>query len=361
MRRLIKTAVVICVMFCGADAWAASNNFAAKVPAAGQSSSDRRAALSQALARVLVKVSGDLDAPATELGAKAIANADQYVLQFRYLQANEQEREAGITLFLKADFDPGRVRELIKNSGVTVWPENRPQVLIWAIADTPEEGRNPITDPDHPLVKAMLARAAERGLPALLPLWDLDDQLLLSNEALWSLDDEAIMAASARYDVNTVLAARYSKTSRERWFANWQLHHIDELSVYETQTQDPAMLAAAAIDPAVDYLAERYAVSASTNADEVLQVVHLSGVNDYASYQRALKYFNALPLVGEAKLVAMRRDSMVFNISLAGSWVQLNNALALDRKVVPAMGELDALALSVLGSPESPARYQWLR
>lgn len=360
MRRLSVKAFTFCWVFCSVVTWAGSSNFAAKVPVASQSASDRRAALSEALASVLVKVSGSVDAPATELGIKALANADQYVSQFRYLQANEQEREEGVELFLKADFDSGRVRDLIKSSGATVWPENRPQVLIWAIADTPQQGRNPILDPEHPLVKGMLERAASRGLPALLPLWDLDDQILMSNEALWGLDDAAIMAASARYDVNTVLAARYSQASDGRWFANWQLHHIGEVSVYETQALDSGVLAASAVDPVVAYLAKRYAISASNDEGEVLQVLHLSGIGDYESYQRALKYLNALPLIGEAKLVAMRNDYIVLHVSLSGSWEQLNNALALDRKVASVMGELGAMALSTLGSPDDPARYTWV-
>lgn len=363
MRRLKIKILLVCSMVC----WVlcckvalAGNNFSAKVPVVSQSAGDRSEALSQALASVLVKVSGSLDAPMSDLGIEAMANASQYVSQFRYMQASEQEKEAGVTLFLKADFDAGRIRELIKSSGLTVWPENRPQVLIWAIADTPEEGRGPIIDLGHPLINGLLGRADERGLPVLLPLWDLDDQLMLPNDALWSLDDDAIMAAAARYDVNTVLAARYSQTTTGRWFANWQLHHTDQLFTYDAQTQEIASLGGAAIDPVVDYLAKRYAVSASSDESEVLQVLHLSGIHDYGAYQSALNYLARLPLIGEAKLVALRGDHMVLHVSLAGSWEQLDNALALDRKVRSVMGELDAMALSVLGSPSSPARYQWV-
>lgn len=364
MRRLTIKALLACWLACWASwcsvIWAAGNNFSAKVPVASQSASDRSEALSQALASVLIKVSGTLDAPISDLGVEAMANASQYVSQFRYMQASEQEKEAGVNLFLKADFDAGRIRELIKNSGATVWPENRPQVLIWAIADTPEEGRGSITDPEHPLIRGILSRAVDRGLPVLLPLWDLDDQLMLPNDALWSLDGEVIMAAAARYGVNTVLAARYSQTTTGRWFANWQLHHLDQRFTYDAQTSEPDSLGATAIDPVVDYLAKRYAVSASNDESEVLQVLHLSGIHDYGAYQSALNYLARLPLIGEAKLVALRSDYMVVHVSLAGSWEQLDDALALDRKLRSVMGELDAMALSVLGSSSSPARYQWV-
>lgn len=332
--------------------------FSATVPVKSQSASDRRVALNKALAEVLVKVSGHLDMPVTQPGAKALANAGRYVQQFRYMRAEEvtgQEEQ----LLLKADFDRSLVQGLIKSSDKGLWPTNRPEVLLWAIEHTPDQGRAVITDPQHPLIVALMDRAAQRGLPVLLPLWDLDDQIALSDDQLWRLNSQAIAAASARYDVNTVLTARYSQTSELEWLASWQFQHGDEVMQYDLSTTVDAELAVAGIDPAVNYLAERYAVYAANDESEFLQVMELQGVYDYLNYQEALAYVQRQPLISNAKLMAVKGDTLVFHIMLTGDWNQLNNALALDRKMQSLNDNLSILELAALGAPDVPALYRW--
>ena len=357
MRQLILGVLMFILT---APSWAGTEYFSAQVPVASQSIADRKAALVQAMANVLIKVSGSLDAPATELGLKAQANAGSYVQQFRYIQPNQKMLEQGITLLLKADFDPGKVRQLLKESGRGVWPMNRPQALIWAIEDTPEGGRQIITDPEHPLVKALVARANTRGLPVLLPLWDLDDQILLSAEQLWTQDDEAILAASSRYDVNTVLSARYSQTSSEEWFATWQFHHADERRSYDYSTFVYSELGSVGVDPLVAFLAERYAVQSATDEGEQLQVMVLSGVDNYRHYEEVLSYLLKQPLIRQVALVAVREDQLVLHILLSASWEQLSDALALDRKIRLLNPPEDLLSQSMLGAPDRPAQFQWL-
>ena len=339
-------------------ALAESNFFAAQVPVTSQSPDDRSVALKAALAEVLVKVSGSLEMPTHSAGAEAIANATKYVQQFRYIQPSPAQRSTGTELLLSAEFDAGLIKNIIKRGGMGVWPVNRPQVLVWAIEDT-LEGRQVITDPNHPVMAALLARADVRGLPTLLPLWDLDDQMLLNDEQLWAMNDEAIMAASSRYDATTVLTARYTQTSDGQWFASWQFNHAGERRVYDLRSPNFAGLAAAAVDPLVTYLAERYAVRSVTDEQEHLQRIHVHGVHSYAAYQNVLAYLSKQPLISHIKLMGVEGDQLTVQILLAASWSQLNNAFALDRKIKPLNEGLSAYQLSTLGAPDAPAQYQW--
>lgn len=357
VRQLILGVLIFVVVL---PARASTEYFSAQVPVSSQRASDRNVALTQALANVLVKVSGSLDAPETELGRKAQANAGAYVQQFRYIQPNQSQREEGVSLLLKADFDPGKVRRLLKDSGQGVWPSNRPQTLIWAIEDTPENGRQIITDASNPRVAGIFERAQERGLPLLWPLWDLDDQFMLSAESLWELDDEAILAASARYDVTTVLIARYSQTSGDEWFATWQFYHAGEQRSYDFRTENPSELGAVGLDPLVTFLAERYAVQSSTDENELLQVVELQGVDSYHNYSVALDYMAKQPLIRQVSLVGVRDRELVLHILLSGTWQQLSDALALDRKVELLNPPEGAHEESTLGAPDQPAKLQWL-
>jgi hypothetical protein len=259
---------------------------------------------------------------------------------------------------LNAEFDSGLIQDIVKRSGKSVWPVNRPQVLIWAMEDG-VDGRQLIADPSHPIMSALLDYAGVRGLPTLLPLWDLDDQIVLNDEQLWSMDEEAIMAASARYDTTTVLMARYTQTSDGQWFTSWQFNHAGERRVYDIRTPNFADLDSAALDPLVNYLAERYAVSSVTDEQEHLQSIQVHGVQSYAAYQSVLAYLSKQPLITQLKLIGVEGDQLTLQILLAASWQQLNNAFALDRKLQPINENLSAYQLSTLGAPDAPAQYQW--
>lgn len=338
--------------------WAAPNLYSAKTPVASQSATDRNLALSEALNQVLIKVSGDLSVRDHEALQALVANAAGYVVQYRYLQ-NKQSEQGQAGLLLKADFEPARVEQLLKQHGFSVWPANRPDVLVWLIEDTPETGRQVVADRQHPLLQGILQRANERGVPTLLPLWDLDDQFMLPQEELWALNENAVLAASARYDVSTVLVGRYSQTSAGTWLGAWQFLHQGDAQYYEYTTQFIEELAAAAIDPLVITLAERYAVSQVGDEGEQLQVIELQGINRFDQYRQVLGYLESRPQLSKVQLVAMDQQVLRVHALLSSSWQQFNDALRLDRKLAPLDSYDQAWQWQGLGAPNKPARYQW--
>ncbi len=340
----------------------AGSYFSARVPVASQNTDDRKQALKAALAQVLIKASGDKSAPSAPEAAAALNNADRYMQQFRYAKPTEQELSEGHSVFLKADFDPQLVKQFIKSSGLGLWPENRPQVLIWAIEHTPDVERSIITDPEHPALRALAARAEERGLPILLPLWDLDDQLMLSSEQLWRFDSDALMDAASRYNATSILSARYSQTSEGKWLASWQFQHAGEAMQYDLSTGIYDELAPAGIDPVVKYLSENYAVHTTGVAGgegQPQKQIALTGVDTYPKYQAAFAYLSKQPLLSNVELIALKRDTLIVSAVLLSGWSQFDSALALDQKMQPANDHIQPSQHALLGSPELPAQYTW--
>ena len=143
----------------------AATLFTADVPVTSQTTSERKQALASAMASVLIKVSGDDAAPISKEGAQAIKNARRYLLQYRYDTASDDLVEQGFPLVLRAKFDEGKVSELLKQSELGLWPDNRPQTLLWVIVDTIDQGRAVLTSEPNPLVAGLLSRADQRGLP----------------------------------------------------------------------------------------------------------------------------------------------------------------------------------------------------
>lgn len=356
MRLLTVVAIWLCLL--PSVSLAASGLYSAKTPVASQSASDRNLALSEALNQVLVKLSGTLTVRDHADLQSAVANAASYVVQYRYLQNNERD-EGETSLLLKADFDPRRMEELLKQHGFSVWPANRPDILVWVVEDTLEGGRQVITDRGHPLLNGVLARASERGVPTLLPLWDLDDQFMLPVNELWALNENAVLAASARYDVSTVLVGRYSKTSSGTWYGAWQFLHQGEAQYYEFTTQAQNELAAAAIDPLVKTLAERYAVSGVGDEGEQLQVIELQGIERFDQYRKVLAYLESRPQLSKVQLVTMSQDTLRVHALLSSTWPQLNDALRLDRQLAPLDSFDQPWQWQGLGAPDKPARFNW--
>lgn len=356
MRLLSVVAMWLCLL--PSVSLAASSLYSAKTPVASQSVTDRNLALSAALNQVLIKLSGDLTVRDNAELQAAVANASSYVVQYRYLQ-NNNRAEGEPALLLKADFEPKRMEELLKQHGFSVWPANRPDVLVWVVEDTLEAGRQVVTDRDHPLLQGVLARASERGVPTLLPLWDLDDQFMLPVDELWSLNENAVLAASARYDVSTVLVGRYSQTSSGTWYGAWQFLHQGEAQYYEYSTQFVDELAAAAIDPLVKTLAERYAVSKVGDEGEQLQVIELQGIERFEQYRQVLAYLESRPQLSKVQLVTMNQHTLRVHALLASSWQQFNDALRLDRKLAPLDSFDQPWQWQGLGTSDKPARYRW--
>ncbi|HZP65651.1 MAG TPA: DUF2066 domain-containing protein [Rudaea sp.] len=97
---------------------AAASLYTGEVPVSSQSEGERTEALKNALAQVIVKVSGDNGLLTQPAIVKAIASADHYVQQYQYAQ--NVVTDAGqpqVRLTLIAQFDRDAVDQLLRDAG----------------------------------------------------------------------------------------------------------------------------------------------------------------------------------------------------------------------------------------------------
>jgi len=94
---------------------AAPSGYTGEAPVASQSDEDRVEALKAALASVIVERSGDSALPARPDVAKALAQAERYVLQYQYKRGAGDD--GGTRLTLVAQFDSVAVDRLLQRSG----------------------------------------------------------------------------------------------------------------------------------------------------------------------------------------------------------------------------------------------------
>ncbi len=344
------------------DSVFASAIFEATVPVESQSANERSRAARAGMRTVLLRIAGSQDVLASPVIRDGVGQARRYIEQYRYTTLDEaDEVNEGPQQAIVISFTQSLLTELLQDAQVPYWPLNRPTVLVWLVEDS-ADGRNLVNDPESPLLSSIFDVAKQRGLGLKLPLLDLDDQLALSGDQVWDLDEAALFAASERYAASTLLIGRYSQTSGGDWFTSWQFFHRGESQFTDMRSDDPEQIAAIAINPLADYLAQRYSVLAGdTHASGI--VIRVDGIGGFEHYRGILNYLDKVVLIEDHEILHVKQDALYISLQINGEIEQLRNALSLDRRLMSDdFSEAESIpqwALSSLGTFENPLRYRW--
>jgi hypothetical protein len=314
--------------------------FGTEVPVQSREATQRDHDLRQALAKVLVKVSGYRDTPERPELAEALAEAPGYVQQFRYLVRDQSAGEP--TEWLRVIFDGAAVTALLRERSLPVWSEVRPAVLLWLGLETPAGYRwyTPDTDPGG--WDALQRAADERGLPLLLPLLDLEDQARLRPAELEGGYEPTIWSASQRYAPDAVLVGTLGDRGGA-WRVSWTL--LQDTAV---NWQSPAgsldEVLAAGVHRATDILAARYVPRGMSPEARFLEL-RVTGVVGLADFARVRGHLDALSVVEHSRLLAVEPGVARFQLRVAGGAAALERGMALGGLLEPdTQGHLDGAA-----------------
>jgi len=331
----------------------------ARVVVTDQSSAARKAGAEKGLADVLYKVSGFPVPVEHPVIHKALAIADQYLYQFSFTRVAESEWGAGIppgSSHLNMRFEGKSIQRIIKSAQLPRWGVNRPTIMTWLAIDDGE--RQILTEAsEHKGLIKLNAAAAKRGLPLVLPVYDLEDSIKLPMVQLWGLYKERVLKASERYGAESILAGRVYQPDENSWVGNWRFYFKGEEYEYEykSQTLDDQLLWGLSAGARV--LADEYALKPSTIKRGGL-MVNVGRVKTLEDYGRLNKYLNKLAIIKQVSLVKMSGDDVLMELALNGTFKQLEQTLSLDNKLVaskPAVSELIELEEGV----EPVSEFVW--
>jgi len=294
--------------------------YTAAVPMVGEGDEVRRAAFSDALARVLVKATGRADA-AQDI--RLFSEPAAMVQQFR--------RESGSGLWVR--FDSAAVRRTLESNGITVWGDDRPLTAVWlafdmgngerdVLASTPGEGASAA------LRRDLLESAQARAVPLVLPLRDSEEIAEVSFADVWGDFSSRVTQASRRYGADAVLIGRARAYPAGLTDVQWTLIVAGERLEWRGSVADgPAGLA--------ERLARRLAVEgpAGAVADTIRLVV--SGVGNMQQYGAVLAYLSNLSVVEALSVAGVTDDRLILDVSVRVDREQLARALAVRRVLEP--------------------------
>lgn len=309
-----------------------------------QSSGARNAALTEALAQVVVKVTGNPETPDADAVQDHLSKASQYVQQYQY-RTEERPRPDGESadrvLLLLARFDPAAVERILRDASLSRWGEERPTVLVWLVMQ--RDGERELVGVEEPDIVKSLHRAADRrGLPILLPLLDLADQREVSTRELWGGFTDSLVEASARYGTETFLLGRLAEDGDE-WRGRWTLYDQGRERQFESKAETLADVLASGVASSADALGGRYAVPMTDQAGSRVRVA-VEGVTRLADYDRVLDYLGGLTLVQEASLVGVQEDTLSLELLLSAGLDRLDQTIGLGQVLTrsPARVAVDA-------------------
>ena len=297
-------------------------------------------ARNQDIRRALQLVLGRIVSPAALASRPAGAILDKavnYVLSYEYESRPASDSSSAKTELLRVNFDQPRLTDALRQKGINVWGEQRPEILLWlAVGD--EQRREWFLPEAMPEIDRQLKLAAEqKGLPYALPLLDLTDQQNLSVEDVWSGADERIRAASARYEAADALAGRISKSAENGWEAVWRLYQPSAAPAsWQGRYGSLAEAMQAGFAGAYAKLSERYIPKVTGETRLQLRV---TGISSLADVSKVANYLGSLSLIKSVEWLRVEPSQAVFRLVARGDRTAVEQAFALGKMLQPAEDE----------------------
>ena len=250
----------------GVQAAEVNDFYLVRLPASGAQLTD--AQRSEALDDMLIRYSGLRELPASPALQSAQQQAGRYIAQTQTRNENG-EKTADVS------FDPAAVQHLAQTLGLPVWNHDRPAIMLWLVDNRGNNSageRRIMLDQEYSAAREQLRQVAmERGIPLLLPLGDLEDNMAVSASDVYGNFINPIAAASLRYQPDAVLVASLNNDS-----LTWHLYDAapDKLQTSLPQSQEytlpgaPDQTVGEMLEQVADYYAKK-ARDAATPATAV--------------------------------------------------------------------------------------------
>jgi len=305
--------------------------FQADALATGRDPEARQVALQQALATVLVRITGDAAMADSGVVQPLLSKPGRFVAQFRFNEIPPIAPDEAPELRLWAQFDEVALTRELRKLGLPYWGRDRPDVLVWLAVD--DNGRRFLVSDtsQNPFADALRDAAQRNGLPASLPLLDFQDQQAVSFSDLWGGFQGAVQQASERYRPQVVLIGRVSR-SHSGWKGQWSLLGAGASQNWSAHGDSGEDVVQQGLSEATGLLASQYAVVASDRTSHLMTVQGINRLEDYAQVQT---YLTSLSPVEQVQVAMVKGDAVQFSLQLNTSEQSLEQLIRLGRVLQP--------------------------
>jgi len=286
---------------------------------------DTDAALLQALDEVLVRLTGEVDAPLREqLGldlreARSLVQSQQRVR----VPLVDEQGEIDLALRLQVEFNASALDERLADAALPRLGRERPDLLLW-IAIEDDQG---VRLSDLELLNTVFSEQARRlGLDVLQPLGDAFDLAEVSANDVRGGFLGAGDSALQRYQADIPLMLDLRQIQPGVWAARWFWRIDGRDRSLNLRADSPAALVSDGMEAVLGSLADRYAVTPDSLGPR-RQLVVVAPINDESQYAEVLSHLEELSMVDSVRVLAARERSIDFELILRSGG--LDDALSL--------------------------------
>ncbi|MGH8280139.1 MAG: DUF2066 domain-containing protein [Gammaproteobacteria bacterium] len=330
----------------GARAAVVTGLYEASVPVPNQSAAARGVALQQALAAVLVKITGERSAASVPALAKLAQDPSQFLQQYRYDQAPAASTTAAppVTyydltrtgapaialtgLLLSAKFDADLLNQAVRAANEPLWGAERPATLVWLTVIDASGTHILSAGGNVAVLQALQSAAAQRGVPLTFPSMDAVDQQAIGVPDITLGNGARVAAASARYKPDATLIGSTRAAASGTFTAHWQLRAGNETAAWNGVPADLASVAAEGVQVAADDYAKWFAIAPGANGLNGV-ALSVSGITGVTAYAKVLDYLGNLTPVKGVQVARVDGDTVYFSIDTRGSVQNLAQAVRL--------------------------------
>lgn len=347
-RRLLSSALLLFSM-ASLQAVEVKDLYVADVSAAQSQQQWQR----QALEQVLLRVSGQADLSGNAAVRSELDKASGYIKQFEAVRHEQGNR-------MRVLLDAARVNALLQQQQLPVWGAHRPQLLLWIVEQSNSE-RTFVRRTDDPLLSSIKEQFQARALPVMLPLYDMDDVMNLSETDVWAGFWQQIDQASSRYNADIVLIVLLD-SSNGQIRLSWQRERDGRILRNEAEAGDKAAVAKQFADALAVELTQEYAtVFAGDTNQAVIEVAELNDFTDIVMVQRILQQILG---VAEVTLTEAKGSTARFTVQLNVGTSDFLKALQFERRL-RVLSEVDSEypseAVGEAVSAQPVASYRYIR
>jgi len=313
--------------------------YEASVAVPDQTPGNRSAALREILQQVVIKVSGQGVLPEGLL--QATVRIQDLVEQFGYETRQEEQHRQ---VYLWAKLNTTGVKQLIRQVGLPVWPEERPSTLMWLAVDD-ENGQQVIAeDSTHPVLAGINEAAGKRGLPVVFPLMDLSESRLVDYGKLASLDPLVLAPISEKYASQFGLMGHIQQMDKNNWRARWRVAGQDE-EILVTPAGPLSDVLAAAIDPLASRIARQFSSFSHRDSPQYIDVT-IDDIRGAADYAKGMKYLESLSPVTQVDVTGVNGQKVNFRLHTRADIASVLQVISLGR-VLYARDTVDRLVFGL--------------
>jgi len=303
-----------------------------KIEVKGQGRTERWKATLLGFKEVLIRKSGSNSILKSYAVQQAYSKVTNYLQRVEYssLKNDDNENVYLISLY----FEPRLIDNIIQESQMPLWGSNRPVTLLWLAIEEDFERR--IIHESHQVnsIETQIEKdSIRRGVPIILPLMDLDDELKISMSDIWGRFPSPISEASQRYSADSVLFGRI-QLQGERWNGKFGYLNQGSESSFEVSETTPELVISKMMDNIAELLCEKYCVVEETGQKNEI-MMDVSDINSFAEFKQLESYLTSLSAISKIELVTIAEHRTLLKVTLLGQLESVLEGISLSQKMLP--------------------------